>query len=307
MIVNAISIEPYFDPEVPNMGYEKYGFSTAPGSELTEFISKDANGRYITGLDVDTPAVMNIEDPELKAAVEQEIKEVVERLERVFGKGALDARNENTWSNFSIKLGYTGKSLDRGTPQDELLYYAIKAGGFQAVAPSLEKATQGDYKFYLKHLEKDSGIKIEKSKLVRKAGGILVDLFEEDAHKLLLVAKVVLAPNNEFHEKTPISIIYDKLDQFIDGKIVKDNKKATVKQFLDAAARDIESLTIEALVRDALYFNFITREADGYFYNKQTEVRLGKNEKEVIKYISAPVNQLEFENLKNRVEAKFNK
>ncbi len=135
----------------------------------------------------------------------------------------------------------------------------------------------------------------------------MVDLYEEDSHKLLLVAKVVLAPNNEFDEKTPTSIIYDKLDQFIDGKIVKDNKRGTVKQFLEACNKDIETLTREALVRDSLYFNFIIREGDGYFYNKQTETRLGKNEKEILKHVSTPINELEFDNLKTRVEAKFNK
>lgn len=307
MVKTAISIEPYFDPEVPNMGFEKYGLSTAPGSELTEYLSKDANGRFITGLDVDTPTVMNIEDAAEREAIEKEIKDVVERLERVFGKGNLSALNEKLWNEFNVKLSYTGKSLDRGIPRDELLYYAIRAGGFDAIAPSFEKAREGDYKFYLKHLEKDAGVKIQKSLLYGKAKGKLVDLFEEDAHKLLLVAKVVLAPSNEFSEKTPTSIVYDKLDEFIEGKIVKTNKRDTVKQFLEACSKDIESLTMQALVRDALHFLFIIREADGYFYNKQTEVRLGKTEKDIIKYISNPVNELEFENLNSRVEAKFNK
>lgn len=306
MVKNAISIEPYFDPEVPNMGFEKYGLSTAPGSETTEFISQDRNGRYITGLDLDSPTIMYMEDLEEKKAIEKEIKEVVERLERIHGTGSLDARTGAIWKDFQLHLSYTGKSLDRKDPKDELIYYAIKAGGFTSVAPSLEVAKGGSYKFYLRQIEKDSDLKVERSKLINKAKAALTDLDESDSYKMLLVAKIVLAPNNEFSEKTPKSVIYDKLDQFIDGKIVKDNKKATVKQFLDAYKRTIESLFMESIVRDSLYFNFITREADSYYYNKQTESRLGKNEKEIIKHISAPINELEFENLKTRVEAKFN-
>lgn len=307
MAKKAVSIEPYFDPEVPNMGFEKYGMSMAPGSEVTEYLSKDVNGRYITGLDVNSPSIMYLEDEEEKTAREKEIADVIERLEKVFGKNVLEARNSEFWSDFTLKLTHTGKSLDFTNPRDEITYYAIKAGGFEAIAPSLESARDGEYKFYLRQVEKDADLKIERAKAINKAKAALTELDEEDPYKLLLVAKTVLAPNNEFSEKTPKSIIYDKLDQFIEGKIVKDNKRATVKQFLEAFRRDVESLYIESLVKDALYFNFIIREGDGYFYNQQTETRLGKNEKEIIKHIENPINQLEFENLKGRVEAKFNK
>lgn len=307
MIKTAVSIEPYFDPEVPNMGFEKYGLSTAPGSELTEFISKDKHGRYITGLDTKSPALSFIEDEEERTLKIAEIEETFKRLSDVYGEHRLDPTNDEFWGNFSLKLTHTGKSLDVRDPMDQIYYSAILAGGFDSVAPSLEEARRGDYKFYMRHVEKDADLKIEHSKMINKAKAGLTDLDETDSHKLLLVAKSVLAANNEFHSKTPKSILYDKLDQFIDGKIVKDNKKQTVKQFLEAYKKDVETLYFETLVKDALYFSFITREGDGYFYNKQTEVRLGKTEKEVVKYIKNPINQIEFENLKDRVEAKFNK
>lgn len=307
MTLSAISIEPYFDPEIPNMGFEKYGLSTAPGSEVTEYISKDRNGRYITGLDENSPTVMYMEDLDEKKARLKEIKEVVIRLESIFGKNSLEALNDTLWGEFNIKLDYTGKSLDKTNPKDELLYFAIKAGGFEAIAPSIEKAKEGDYKFYLRQMEHDSDLKVERVKMINKAKAALTDLDETDSQKMLLVAKSVLAPNNEFTDKTPKSIIYDKLDQFIDGKIVKDNKKATVRHFLEAYKKSLNTLTIEALVKDALYFSFIVREGDGNFYNKQTEVRLGKTEKDIIKYLESPINQVEFENIKDRVDAKFYK
>lgn len=307
MVKNAISIEPYFDPEIPNMGFEKYGMSTAPGSEVTEYISKDINGRYMTGLDLSAPNIIYMEDKDEKTAREKEIKAAIKRLESIFGADSLDARNSKFWGEFSLKIGYTGKSLDPTSPRDELAYHAIKAGGFDAIAPSLERAREGEFKFYLRQIEIDADLKVERSLTINRAKGNLIDLYEEDAYKLLLVAKNVLAPNNEFSEKTSKSLIYDKLDQFIDGKIVKDNKKATVKQFLEVCRQDVEALYRQALIKDALYFNLIIREPDGYFYNKQTEVRLGKTEKEIVKHIENPINELEFENLKTRVEAKFTK
>jgi len=302
---SIISIEPYFDPEMPNMGFERYGLSTAPGAELTEYVSKDVNGRYVTGLDLDSPSVMYLEDKEDKEAREQEIVEVVARLERVFGGGQLDARNEKMWQEFNIKLTHFGKDLDPTNPKDEILIHSIKAGGFTGIAPNLEKAKEGDYKYYLRQVNSDSDLTVERKRSIARAKGELSKMDSEDSHKMYLVAKALLNPNNEFTPSTPKGILFDKLDQFIEGTIVKDNKKGTVKQFLDTCKQDKETLYIQGLVKDALYFFIITRDSDGYFYNKETEARAGKNEKEIVKYLSNPVHQLDLENVKARVEAKL--
>lgn len=301
----AISIEPYFDADVPNMGFERYGLNTAPGSETTEYISKDVNGRYMTGLDIHAPSVVYLEDEEEKAAKIKEIEATVSRLESVFGVGALDARNAQFWNDFTIKLGYSGKSIDPQSPRDELAYHAVKSGGFSAIAPSLEKAREGDYKFYLRQMEQDSELKIQRSLQLKRAGSELIQMYENDQHKMYLVAKVVLNPNSEFTPTTPKGIIYEKLEQFIEGTIVKDNKKATVKQFVDACKMTKESLYVQGLIRDALYYSVVQKEPDGYIYNRETETRLGKNEKDAVKFIENPSHQSELENLKTRVEAKL--
>jgi hypothetical protein len=248
-----------------------------------------------------------MEDKEQRKATEQEIKESVSRLEKVFGEGRLDARNEEMWANFTIKLTHTGKDLDATNPKDEILIHAIKAGGFTSIAPSYEKAKEGvgEYKYYLRQVDIDSDLKVERKRSLAKAKGELSTMDAEDSHKMYLVAKALLNPNNEFSPSTPKGILFDKLDQFIEGTIVKDNKRGTIKQFLDTCKLDKETLYIYGLTKDALYFFIITREADGYFYNKQTEARLGKSEKEVAKYLSNPLNQLELENVKSRVEAKL--
>lgn len=301
----AISIEPYFDPDVPNMGFERYGLSTAPGSEMTEYLSKDVNGRYITGLDTDAPVVMYCSDKERKDAAEKEIKEVLARLERVFGSGALDARNDKMWNDFNVKLTHLGKDLNPENPRDELLIHAVKAGGFTAIAPNLETAKEGDFKYYLRQVETDANLTVERKRSVAKAKGELSKMDSEDSHKMYLVAKAILNPNNEFRPSTPKGILFDKLDQFIDGVIVKDNKRGTVKQFLDAVKLDKETLYIQGLTKDALYFFILGRDPDGQISNKETETRLGKNEKEILKFLSSPINQTELENIKLRVEAKL--
>lgn len=302
----SISIEPYFDPEVPNMGFERYGMSTAPGSETTEYISKDVNGRYVTGIDIDSPSIIYMEDDKERASTIEDITKVVNKLERVFGSGELNAKNEKMWGGFYIKLTHTGKDLNPQDPKDEILIRAIKAGGFSTIAPSLDVAkADGSYKYYLHQIEIDADLKVERKRVVAKAKGELSKLDAEDSHKMRLVAKCLLSPTNEFRPSTPQGIIFDKLDQFIEGTIVKENKKNTVKQFLDACKLDKKTLTLTSLVKDAIYFFVLTRENDGYFYNKETESKVGKTEKDIIKYLDDPTNQSEIENIKKRVSDKL--
>ena len=305
-MLRSISIEPYFDPEVPNMGFERYGMSTAPGSETTEYISKDVNGRYITGIDENSPSVIYIEDKDEREATIKSIKDTVMKLEKVFGIGALDARNDQMWNGFHLKLTHRGKDLNPQDPRDEIIIRAIEAGGFTSIAPSLEKAKEsGSYKYYLHHINVDAELKVERKRQVAKAKGELSKLDADDSHKMRLIAKLLLPANNEFRPSTPQGIIFDKLDQFIEGVTQRDNKKATVKTFLDAVKVDKKSLAIQTLVKDALYFFIITKESDGFFYNKETESRLGKNEKEIIKYFEDPTNQTDLEVIKKRVSEKL--
>lgn len=308
-LANAkISIEPYFDPNIPNQGLENYGLATFPETELQEFITLDEHGRYVTGLDVDAPSVVYLEDQEEKEAKEKEITDIIKRLERVLGIGKLNATNHDFWSTFILQIKNGQRILDIRKPLDEVIYHAIRAGGFEEIAPSYEHAQKSNkiYKYYLKRDDEEAAVKMQYSKLIGKAKGILVDMSEDDQYKMFLISKTLLTPSNEFKRTTAPDIIYGKLELFIEGTIVKDNKKDTVKQFLDAVKQDKETLTIKAYVTDAVYHRMIVQESDGHFYNKQTQTRYGKNLKEVINYLKNPINQSELDNISARVEKKWN-
>ncbi len=306
----TITIEPYFDESIPNMGLEKYGFAVFPETELKEFVTIDENGRFITGLDPHARNVEDIEDSEEREAKVNEINGIIERLEKKLGKGKLDPTNKDFWLSFEIQVTNGQRVLDLKRPVDELLYHAIRAGGFEEIAPSYDAARTsnrlGGYKFYLKREEEEAAVKTQWNKMIDKANGILVDLIDEDNYKMFLLSKNLLTPSNEFKRTTVADIIYGKLRQFIAGEIVKDNKKDTVKQFLDANKLDKEELTLRAYVADALYHRFIVQESDGHFYNKETQTRYGKNRNEVINYLKNPMNQSELDNVSSRVEKKWN-
>lgn len=303
-----ISIEAYVDPNIPNNGYEKYGFATAPNTELTEYISIDENKRAVTGLDVNALSISYIEDEETREAKISEINEIITRLEKVVGKGKLSADNLDYWSNFVLKV-QDQRYLDLKKPADEIIYHAIRAGGFSEVARTYDEARNENkiFKFYLKRDDEEAAVKTQHKKIVAKAKGLLVDLLESDTNKLFLMSKILLSTSNEFKRSTVPDIIYNTFEGFIDGLIAKDNKQETPKQFLDAAKLDKEDLTVQALVNDAVYNRVIIQESsDNYFYNKLTQTRYGKNLKEVINYLKNPINQAELDNVTERVEKKWN-
>lgn len=307
MAAKRVSIEAYFDPEIPNMGLEHYGMTTYPETELQEYISWDANERAITGLDPDSADLYAMEDGDEKEAIIDDINKTIQRLERTFGKGKLDAKSD-FWKTFLlvIKNGY--KQLDLSKPQDEVLYRAIMAGGFSEIAKSYDEARTSNttFKYYLKREEEEAAAKAQYSKLVDKAVGILVAMSEEDIKKMFYISKIVLASTNEFRHSTVPDIIYTKLRQFIQGEIVKTSKRETVKQFLEVNKLDKETLFLRALVNDALYYKYITQQEDGQFWNKQTQVRYGKNISEIVTYLKNPINESELDNLTERVEKKWN-
>jgi hypothetical protein len=117
---------------------------------------------------------------------------------------------------------------------------------------------------------------------------------------------MVLTPDNQFKLATPADIIYDKLDDFIEGVIVKTNKKKTPEQFLKACETDKQTLHLTAIVKDALFYRNLVRGSDGYYFNPETEARYGKSEIEIVEFLKNPLNQSELDNISEKIEAKWN-
>jgi hypothetical protein len=302
-----ISIEPYFEAEIPNMGLEKYGMVTFPDTEIREYISSDSTGRFITGIDPNAMALRWVEDEDEKQAKVEEIKKIKDRLELTFGEGVLDARNEKFWANFELTIKNNRKDLDLRQAKDELVYHAIRAGGFTEVAPDYETAKTSNklFKFYLKKEEEEAEAKVKHTILVNNAKGKLANVYSEDPSLMFRVSKVLLASANNFKPTTAPGILFEKLNDFIDGKIVKTNKRDCANQFLNTLNSDRETLTITGIVNDAIYYSMLVQEKDGHFYNKETEARYGKTIKEIVEFLKNPINSTELENITQRVEKKW--
>ena len=80
----VVTIRPYFDPSVENMGLEKYGLSLWEGVFHEEQLAMvEINGikRYVTGLNENAPEVKLLPE-ELRIAKTKEIRRIIAQLER---------------------------------------------------------------------------------------------------------------------------------------------------------------------------------------------------------------------------------
>lgn len=258
--------------------------------------------RYVTGLDP-------LEYDEDKRP---EIEEAVKYLENWYGKGSLDPFNETFWKDINIKLDKKNIFLDiANNAEHKLLYYVIKAGGIQEIAPTYNEAVEASQpkKWFMVEPEELADISVQSDRTINKAIAALEWLDEEKTFDdMMLVHKVLITSDRGATKNTPKSALYKDLSGFIHGTIVKTNKKQTPSQFIETVnliKTDKKKLYISAYVKEAVYFNFLTPGEDGGLVNTETRTKYGASQEKAIAFLSNPVNQEELDNIKERVEKKW--
>ena len=323
---SPIAIKPYFDERISNMGLEKYGMALYEGvKHIEQLACLEFNGikRYVTGLNEFAPDVKNIPDPDTKAAVIKEIRSVVAELERELAANVLDVEdkdfwakvkllrpdNDDFWSKIELKCGNDPVFLDTKDPYDLVKMYAINANGFSIVAKSYEDAktkSNRHARFYLDKYEDTASTKTELKKIRNKALAELQKLFDKNTNKLFYVAKVVDIASAQYKKSTPNDIIYDIMDNYINGESTERNPTRAAQTFLEAANADMETLKIKAMIKDATYYKFIVAKADGVIYVKDSGVMLGRNQAEILEYLKNPLNEEILVQLSKKVEKYWN-
>jgi len=187
---------------------------------------------------------------------------------------------------------------------DRIKLCAIEAGGFSIVARSYDDARSKAVppKFYLDKVEETVTIKTEYKKLRNKALAELQKLFDKNSTKLFYIAKAVDTASVQYKKTTPNDIIYDMMDRHINGEGTEGNKERAAKGFLDAAALDMESLKIKAIVKDSIFFKYIINKADGHIYHAASGSLLGRNVSDVIEFLKNPMNEDILKDLNGKIE-----
>jgi len=322
----SISIKPFFDPTKTNLGLEKYGMSLFDGifhEEQLACIERNGIQRYLTGLNEYAPEIKAITDEAAKEAKIKEIRKVVAELERDLAANyikvddpdfwskvvLLKPDNHEFWSKITIRCGNEPVYLDPvKDPHDLIKLYAIEAGGFSIIGKSFEEARSRSVapKFFLDKFVETVSTKTEVSKLRNKAISELTKLFDKNQNKLLYVAKVVDGNSVQYKKSTPNDVVYDNMDKFIRGEGVEPNIKRAAQTFIDAAALDMETLKIRAIVKDSTYYKFIIPKSDGFIYHTESNAMMGRNAADCIEYLKNPLQDQILLDLTKKLEKHWN-
>lgn len=321
-----ISVRSYFDPNISNMGLEKYGISLYDGvmhEEQLACIETNGISRYLTGLNEFAPEVVLEDDPDKKAAMIKDIRETVAQLERVFASNIVDPKdpefwnkvkrlkpdNHDFWGKISIRCGNQPLVLDPKDPDDLIKIRAIEAGGFSGIAKSydLARAMPQSPKFYLDKFEDTIASKNEPRKLKNKALAELQQLYDTNTNKLFYICKVVDGNSVQYKKSTPNDVMYDNMDKYINGETFEKNLTRASRTFLDACNQDMESLKIRSLIKDATYYKYLALKGDGFIWHLESNSMIGKNTAEIVEYLKNPLHEKILDTLMRKVENEWSK
>lgn len=320
--VGKITVKPFVDPNKENMGLEDYGYVLFPGTYHEEQLAAiERNGlvRFITGLDEFAPEVQNIRDEEQREAIIFNIRSVVSHLEKLLATNVIDPEDSDFWTkvkllrpeNFefwgriSLRCGNESIHLDPANdPYDLIKYMAIEAGGFDLIGKSFEDANAQAVapKFFLdKEVHTVSNRTIYK-KLRNAAIGLLDEMYNKFPKKLFYVTKILDSDSASYKITTPLDILYDVMDEYINGYGMEKNKSKAAEMFSTTAELDMETLKLKAIVKDATFFKFIQLKTDGMLYHAASSTMLGRNVSDVVMYLKNPLNEDVLIRVLNEVE-----
>jgi len=304
-----IAIRPFFDDQKENMGLEKYGMTLHDGVyHMEDLACLELNGikRYVTGLNEFAPEVKILPDVERKAKI-KEIRTVVIQLEKDLASNVIEIDdpefwnkvqilkpdNHIFWSKIHLKVGNDPYFLDpKKDPYDLIKLYAIKAGGFSIVAKDYETAQSiVNCRFYLDQVRKTITSKTKSSKIRNKALANLQKLYDEDADKLFYVTKMIDTNSAQYSRSTPVDVLYEAMDLFINGGGSESSKTKAATLFTSVANDTMENLTLRTILKDGSYYQFITNDNKGWIIESETKIKLGKNNEEVLEYFKNPLNE----------------
>jgi len=322
----AVAIRPYSDQDIDNMGLQKYNMVVFEGVFHEEQLScLEINGikRYVTGLNEFAPDVKGIRDEDARNAKIKEIRATVAQLESELAQNILDTEdpefwnkvkvlkpnNDEFWSKIVIKVGNEPTYLHLDKPHDLVKYHAIMAGGFSLIAPSLEyaKASAKPPKFYLDKHEDTLTTSLSYSKLLDKATSKLVSLADNNANKLLYVAKCLDKNSISYTKSTPTDQVYKNMREYINAEGVEKIKQKAAESFLRTSEMSMEDLKLKAIVKDATFLKLVQFQSDGLIHKSDSGEILGRTSEDVIEYLKNPLNQDILEDLQSKTETFFNK
>lgn len=276
--------------------------------------------KFVTGIEEGDVDYYKWFTEEEKQVVKETIKNLRPNIAKFYGgESSLNPENYTFWkrrkdiNNLVITHENIDIFYDTEKPEHALLYLSIIGGAFSdIVAPNRDWADMHQIPHYLA-LEIESNDYGEEEDITRSdAHGELALIrkeFGKDA--LYILAWCIQYDTNAFGAYNYSTAEKDLINyhiKFIDGKLQTKKKKNCPKTFLDYAGRwrapqTRQLLYTEAYVKAGEYFNFISQREKKYVTSDGTI--LGNTVAEAVANLQKPKFNVDFEKLREQVEAKW--
>jgi hypothetical protein len=273
-----------------------------PGTVYYHAVPQTLSGKYLTGLDVYSSVITNINDSSERTKKVAEINKKRKRLEDLTGL-ILDqdtTEGKDYFENLMLDLANLER-LDPRNPFDEIQIAVINENISNPEFPiarnlDIVRNDQIGFKeFYIVNEEAELESAVTITKLKAKAQAKLMDLEENDEYSLRRVAKIILPMSVPVTTKTSKSFIFKKLAEYLDLTLFPDNtmtlEKAN-KEFLRVANLPKEDLDIQATANSAIALNIISKRFDdGKYYNRQSGFVYGLKVEDIYEKLKDLSNQ----------------
>lgn len=279
--------------------------------------------KFRTGLDEEQIQFYGWFNNDEKEAFKTFLKDNRERIVNAFGgEEVIDSTNRYFWlddndrnkfkiDNETLNIIYDTKNIEQC-----LLYINIAGGAFlQLVAPTKEMAEspRTDLRYYLEVESEFSDEEVNDYLTKAQAYSLLTELKDAEGDSLLFLAWCLQSMTKTFGAYSRASSKLELIKyhaEFIEGKLNKNNKRNTIKDFIEYANKwktgglTRETIITEAYLKAAEYYSYLNTNKDNK-YELSSGLILGLNIEEAIKKIRKPVNLQELEKLRDFVENKW--
>lgn len=237
----------------------------------------------------------------------------VKFLSEIHGKDTLKATNKYFWdeaSQFNLNNGTLAQFFDTKEPEHLLLYWKIMGGGYaDEIAPTYEAATAAGVPFYMTESEAEAERRSEDVSYKVKAFSLLEQMSERKSTEDMLWLAWMLHPANMGYTfSTPKATLYQGHYEFIEGNLVKKQKKACSRQFIDACnllKADKTRAIATAIIKAGEYFGLVYTNKDNKLQTRLHNTLLGEDFEQAVETLLKPVNQEELQSLRDEVEKKI--
>jgi len=251
--------------------------------------------------------------------IKKQIKELAPTISNYYGgEEVISDKNKYFWGEVRDvnRLSLTNDTMDTfydtSNPVHALLYLSIVSGAFiDLVAPTKTWAEDKQLPHYLA-LDQEDMFEEDDEVTKSDAHGALSVLRKDGSPEALFILAWCLQYDTNgygaYSRATPFRDLVNYHIKYIDGKLQLKKKKNTPKTFIEYAEKWEKQQTrpllyIEAYIKAGQYYNFIQQREKKYVTAEGTV--LGNTIPEAVENLQKAKFQPDFENLRDKVEAKW--